>query len=54
MKVRAVGHRIVQGMEHTSPEKITNKLLNQLKAISAYDPEHLPSEIKLIEVFRKH
>lgn len=54
MKVRAVGHRIVQGMEHTLPEKITNKLLNQLKAISAYDPEHLPSEIKLIEVFRKH
>lgn len=52
--VKAIGHRIVQGMEHTLPEIITDKLLKRLKAISAYDPEHLPSEIKLIEVFRKH
>jgi acetate kinase len=54
IKVKTIGHRIVQGMEHTSPEKITGELLKQLKAISAYDPEHLPAEIKLIEVFRKH
>jgi acetate kinase len=54
IKVKAIGHRIVQGMEHTSPEKITDKLLKELKAISAYDPEHLPAEIKLIEVFKKH
>jgi acetate kinase len=54
MGVKAIGHRVVQGMEHTSPEKITDKLLRELKAISAYDPEHLPAEIKLIEVFRKH
>ena len=54
IKVKAIGHRIVQGMEHTSPEKITDYLLKELKAISAYDPEHLPAEIKLIEVFRKH
>jgi acetate kinase len=54
MRVKAIGHRVVQGMEHTSPEKITDKLLRELKAISAYDPEHLPAEIKLIDVFRKH
>lgn len=54
IKVKAIGHRIVQGMEHISPEKITDYLLKELKAISAYDPEHLPAEIKLIEVFRKH
>ena len=54
IKITAIGHRIVQGMEHTTPEIITNKLLEQLKKISAFDPEHLPSEIKLIEVFKKH
>ncbi len=54
IRIKAVGHRIVQGLEHSSPEKITDKLLMELKAISAYDPEHLPAEIKLIEVFRKH
>lgn len=54
IRIKAVGHRIVQGMEHSSPEKITDKLLKELKAIIAYDPEHLPAEIKLIEVFRKH
>nr|MBC7613638.1 acetate/propionate family kinase [Pseudopedobacter sp.] len=54
INIKAIGHRIVQGMEHTSPEKITDELLKELKAISAYDPEHLPAEIKLIEVFRKH
>ena len=51
--IRAIGHRIVHGMKHTAPEIISPKLLNELKKISAYDPEHLPEEIKLIEVFRK-
>jgi acetate kinase len=54
IRVKAIGHRIVQGMEHTSPEKITSKLLKELSAISAYDPEHLPAELQLIEVFKKH
>ncbi|WP_017258803.1 acetate/propionate family kinase [Pedobacter arcticus] len=53
IKVTAIGHRIVQGMKHTAPEKITDEFLAQLKAISAFDPEHLPAEIELIEVFRK-
>ena len=50
--IKAIGHRIVHGMKHTAPEQITSELLIELKAISAYDPEHLPGEIKLIEVFR--
>ena len=49
--VKAIGHRIVHGMKHTKPEQITSELLDELKAIRAYDPEHLPGEIKLIEVF---
>ena len=51
--VNAVGHRIVHGMQHTSPEKISAELLQELKQICAYDPEHLPGEIKLIEIFKK-
>jgi len=53
ISVRAIGHRIVQGMKHSEPELITNELLDELKKISAYDPDHLPGEIKLIEVFKK-
>ena len=51
--VKAIGHRIVHGMKHTSPERITPELLDELKQISGYDPEHLPEEIKLIELFQK-
>ena len=51
--VKAIGHRIVHGMKHTEPEQITPELLDELKAISAYDPEHLPGEIRLIEMFQE-
>ena len=51
--IKAIGHRIVHGMKHTEPELITPELLKELKKISAYDPDHLPEEIKLIEVFSK-
>ena len=47
--VQAVGHRVVYGMSHTSPERVTEALLAKLKAITPYDPEHLPREIELIE-----
>lgn len=51
--IKAIGHRIVHGMKHTEPEQITPVLINELKAISAYDPEHLPGEIRLIEIFQQ-
>jgi acetate kinase len=51
--IKAIGHRIVHGMKHREPEIISPELLNELKKISAYDPEHLPEEIKLIEAFSK-
>ncbi len=50
--VTATGHRIVHGMKHKKPELITSDLLNELKKISSFDPEHLPEEIKLIEIFK--
>ena len=51
--IKLIGHRIVHGMKYTVPQLITPKLLKELKEISAYDPEHLPGEIKLIEAFQK-
>jgi acetate kinase len=51
--IKAIGHRIVHGMQHTHPELVTDELLDELKKISAFDPEHLPEEIKLIEIFKK-
>jgi acetate kinase len=51
--VRAVGHRVVHGMKHSEPERITPKLLAELHRITPYAPDHLPREIELIEAFRK-
>ncbi|RWY46190.1 acetate/propionate family kinase [Mucilaginibacter gilvus] len=52
-KIKAIGHRVVHGMEHTAPALITPALLADLKEIIPYDPDHLPNEIKLIEAFQK-
>lgn len=49
--IKAIGHRIVYGKQHTRPEKITPELLKQLREIAEFDPEHMPGEIRLIEVF---
>jgi acetate kinase len=50
--VSAVGHRVVHGMRHAEPEKVTPRLLRELHRITPYAPEHLPREIGLIEAFR--
>ncbi|MHC4589248.1 MAG: acetate/propionate family kinase [Planctomycetota bacterium] len=49
--LKAVGHRVVHGMTHTEPERITPALLDELRRIAPYDPEHLPLELDLIEAF---
>ncbi len=49
----AVGHRVVHGMAHTEPERITDQLLDELRSLTLYDPDHLPREIELIEAFGK-
>ena len=51
--VKAVGHRVVHGMKHYEPERVTPKLLNELRRITPYDPEHLPLAIELIKAFRQ-
>jgi acetate kinase len=52
-KLKAVGHRIVHGMDFTEAQIITDELLAELQKISSYDPDHLPGEIELIKAFRK-
>jgi acetate kinase len=49
--VKAVGHRVVHGMQHSEPERVTRRLLTELHRITPYDPDHLPREIGLIEAF---
>ena len=50
--VTAVGHRVVHGMTHSAPEKVTPKLLAELHRITPYAPDHLPREIELIKALR--
>ena len=33
-----VGHRVVHGMLHTDPERVTTELLDELKGIIPFDP----------------
>ncbi len=53
--VQCVGHRLVHGMRHTKPQRITPDLLTELHRITTYAPHHLPHEIAVIEEFhRRH
>jgi acetate kinase len=49
----AIGHRVVHGMLHTQPERVTPELLEELRRITPFDPEHLPREIALIEALQQ-
>jgi len=51
-RVQCIGHRIVHGMDHTEAEIISTALLKELKKIRDYDPDHLPAEIEIIELFK--
>lgn len=48
----AVGHRVVHGLQHRQAALIDDGLLEDLRRISGYDPDHLPGEIELIRLFR--
>jgi acetate kinase len=50
-----VGHRIVNGGAHDSPERITPEFVAALRRIAPLDPEHVAREVELIEgVARRH
>jgi acetate kinase len=48
----AVGHRVVHGgPKYSKPQQVTAEILEELRRLSPFDPEHLPDEILLIETF---
>jgi acetate kinase len=52
--IAVVGHRIVHGGDRFHrPERITPEVLEALRRIVPYDPDHLPGEIGAIEAFRR-
>ncbi len=51
--IEAVGHRVVHGMKHSAPERVTPALLAELRRITPYAPDHLPREIELMNGFRQ-
>ena len=51
----AVGHRVVHGgADHTAPERVDARLLEDLRRLVAYAPLHLPAEIQGIEAVAAH
>ena len=51
--IRAIGHRVVHGMRHTQPARVTSQLLAELHRLTPFDPDHLPQELQLIEACRE-
>lgn len=52
--IGAAGHRIVNGgTRFYEPQPIDRALLDELRRISAYAPEHLPAEIAMIDLFNE-
>jgi acetate kinase len=50
----AIGHRVVHGgAEYSAPQRITPALVEALRRLSPFDPEHLPEEILLTETFQR-
>ena len=48
----AVGHRVVHGGPgYDRPHWIDRKMIDELRKLSSFDPEHLPAELALIEDF---
>ena len=50
----AVGHRIVHGgPNYSEPQPITPEMIETLRQLEQFDPEHLPEEILLTEAFHR-
>jgi acetate kinase len=50
----AVGHRVVHGgPNYSNPQLITKEMIQDLRQLTPFDPEHLPEEILLTEAFHR-
>ena len=53
-ELEAVGHRVVHGgPNYSQPQRITPAMVDELRHLSPFDPEHLPEEILLTEAFHQ-
>jgi len=53
-ELAAIGHRVVHGgPDYSEPQRITPAMVATLRRISAFDPQHMPLEIMLIEAFQR-
>jgi acetate kinase len=52
LSVQAIGHRVVHGgSRYAAPQVVSAEVMDELRRLSPYDPEHLPAEITFIEAF---
>jgi acetate kinase len=52
--VQSVGHRVVHGgPRYTAPRVVDAQLLEELRRIRSFDPDHLPAELGLVKHFTK-
>ncbi len=50
----AIGHRVVHGgPKYSMPELVTAEMVEELRRLSPFDPEHLPEEILLTEALHR-
>ena len=50
----AVGHRVVQGgPKYSEPQLITDEMIQDIRRLIPFDPEHLPEEVLLTEAVRR-
>jgi acetate kinase len=53
-ELTAVGHRVVHGgPKYSKPQRITVEMIEELRQLSPFDPEHMPEEILLTEAFHR-
>ena len=53
-ELTAVGHRVVHGgPKYSKPQQITAEMVEELRQLSPFDPEHIPEEILLTEAFHR-
>ena len=53
-ELSAVGHRVVHGgPKYYKPQRITAEMVEELRRLSPFDPDHMPEEILLTEAFHR-